>query len=242
MTPFIEAAMSACREVHALIQTGSEELFESHQRGFGGDVSHGIDLLSEAICYRHLHPFGSVFSEESGWMDPKSESVIFIDPLDGSDNFLSRFPYFGISIALQKEGKTVEALVANFANGDVFVRTESEYFRTSLIGESSKNEIIPSLHPKIGLFEKAPGHPDFAANLIRNGLKFRSPGALALSLAYAPYANYVLFLGTMRPYDIEAGLYLSLDLHTFQNDRMILLSRDKTVFERILSIAPKEIF
>lgn len=242
MTPFIQAAISACREVYTLIQKDQDQLFEPHERGFGGDVSHGIDLFSESICYRYLRPFGSVFSEESGWMDPQSGSVVYVDPLDGSDNFLTRFPYFGISIALQQEGLTTEALVANFANGDVFVRTRTEYFRFSLIGEFSKNEIIPSRYPKIGLFEKAPGHPDFASDLIRNGLKFRSPGALALSLAYAPYANYVLFLGTMRPYDIEAGLYLSRDLHTFQNDRMILLSRDKTVFERILSIAPKEIF
>ncbi|MCK9372678.1 MAG: hypothetical protein M0P91_05730 [Sulfuricurvum sp.] len=46
----------------------------------------------------------------------------------------------------------------------------------------------------------------------------------------------------MRPYDIQAGLYLSRHLYTFQNDRIILLSRDEKVFERILAIVKKEIF
>ena len=73
-------------------------------------------------------------------------------------------------------------------------------------------------------------------------LKYRSPGALALSLAYAPYVKYVLFLGTMRSFDIQAGLYLSQNLYGFQDERYILLSSDKEVFERIRLIVEKEYF
>jgi myo-inositol-1(or 4)-monophosphatase len=94
----------------------------------------------------------------------------------------------------------------------------------------------------VGLFEKAPEHPQLIQKLMDQKLKFRSPGALALSLAYAPYVKYVLFLGTMRPYDIQAGLYLSKHLHMMSNDRYILISSDKELFEQIRLIVEKEYF
>jgi len=105
-----------------------------------------------------------------------------------------------------------------------------------------KFQISTNSSAKIGLFEKAPEHPDLIKKLMEKKLKFRSPGALALSLAYAPYVKYVLFLGTMRPYDIQAGLYLSQHLHVFNDDRYILISADKELFEQIRLIVEKEYF
>ncbi|HZF69574.1 inositol monophosphatase family protein [Sulfuricurvum sp.] len=242
MAGFIHAAISACLEIDALVNKESDILFTLHDRGFGGDISNGIDLHAEAICYKHLSPFGSVFSEESGWMSPESTITIMLDPIDGSDNFVSKFPYYGISIARVVGGKTTEALVCNLANGDIFVRTAKEYFRTTLKNSAHKDEIITNLYAKIGLFEKAIEHPELIKKLMLHKLKFRSPGALALSLAYAPYVKYVLFLGTMRPYDIQAGLYLSEHLHVFQDDRYILISADKEIFEQIRMIVEKEYF
>jgi myo-inositol-1(or 4)-monophosphatase len=242
MNGFVDSAVAACLEVRQAINEESATLFASHERGFGGDVSSGIDLRAEAICYRHLSSYGSVFSEEAGWMDPKSAVNIILDPIDGSDNCLSCFPYYGVSIAREVDGMTREAVVCNLANGDLFVRTANEYYRASLENPEKKEDVAANPFSKIGLFEKSPNHPALAKQLVDEGLKFRSPGALALSLAYAPYVNYVLFLGTMRPYDIQAGLYLSRHLPTFQNDRFLLVAQEKEVFERILAIVQKEIF
>ncbi|DAB39038.1 MAG: hypothetical protein A2023_04660 [Sulfuricurvum sp. GWF2_44_89] len=242
MNGFIQAAILACQEVDALVKEGNTSLFVLHERGAGGDISNGADLRTEAICFSHLSPYGSIFSEESGWMSPQSEATIFLDPIDGSDNFLSQLPYYGVSIARVCGNKTTEALVCNLANGDLFVRTEKEYYRTTLSNPLIKHEININPFAKIGLFEKAPEHPDLIKKLMAQRLKFRSPGALALSLAYAPYVKYVLFLGTMRPYDIQAGLYLSEHLHLFCDDRYLLICADKELFEQIRSIVEKEYF
>lgn len=242
MSDFITAVLDACLEIRASVCRDDESLFHQHSEGYGGDISSGADLVAEAICFRHLSPFGAVFSEESGWMSPKGRVNIICDPIDGSDNFSASFPYYGISIAREFDGETTDGVVCNLANGDVFIRTPQEYYRSSLDDPTLKLPILSSSNPKIGLFEKAPEHPGLIKKLMEEKLKFRSPGALALSLAYAPYVKYVLFLGTMRPYDIQAGLYLSRHLHTFQNDRFILISQDKAVYERIYAIVQKEIF
>ncbi|MBN2869655.1 MAG: inositol monophosphatase [Campylobacterales bacterium] len=242
MSGFIDSAIEACLEVRRIVRSDSVGLFHSHERGFGGDVSSGVDLAAESIFFERLSPYGSLFSEESGWMSPRSSVNIILDPIDGSDNFISRFPYYGVSIALEEEGTTTQALVCNLANGDLFIRTPEAYYRSSLDFPALKEEVLSNPFSKIGLFEKSPNHPKLAKKLIDGGLKFRSPGALALSLAYAPYVKYVLFLGTMRSYDIQAGLFLSRHLPTFQNDRFLLIAQDKEVFERLLAIVQKEIF
>lgn len=242
MNLFIQAAILACQEVDLLVKEESESLFTLHNEGFGGDISNGVDLKAEAICFAHLSPFGSIFSEESGWMTSESSTNIYLDPIDGSDNFVSKFPYYGISIARTHEDKTIEAVVCNLANGDLFVRTQDEYYLSNLKNPTLKSEITTNPSAKIGLFEKAPEHPQLIQKLMAKKLKFRSPGALAISLAYAPYVKYVLFLGTMRCFDIQAGLYLSQHLHVFNDDRYILISGDKELFEQIRLIVEKEYF
>lgn len=243
MTPFIKAVIESCVEVRDLITHSSDiSLFDSFDEGQGGDISSGFDLRAEEIFFKNLHSYGSLFSEESGWMSPASSCNIILDPIDGSDNFSSLFPYYGVSVALEVDGITTEAVVCNLVNGDAFVRTCDEYYRTNIDKFDQKTSIIYNNKAKIGLFEKGPEHPILGEKLMQNKLKYRSPGALALSLAYAPYVKYVLFLGTMRSFDIQAGLYLSQHLYGHHDERYILLSSDKEVFERIRLIVEKEYF
>ena len=93
MNPFIEAVISALQEVHTTLKNASDTtLLDSYTIGEGGDISSGFDLVAEAIFFKHLSPFGSLYSEESGWMSPQSDTNIILDPIDGSDNFSSFFP------------------------------------------------------------------------------------------------------------------------------------------------------
>lgn len=242
MSAFIDAVILSLLDIRGCVNSNDTSLFDSHSLGEGGDVSSGCDLAAETILFKHLEPFGSLYSEESGWMTPQSDVNIIVDPIDGSDNFSSSFPYYGVSIAREMKGETTEGIVCNLANGDVFIRTCDDYYRCSLENPSLKLAVHPSQNPKIGLFEKSQEHPDLIKILMDKKLKFRSPGALALSLAYAPLVKYVLFLGTMRKFDIQAGLFLSQHLYGFNDERYILLSSDKEVFERIRMIVEKEYF
>lgn len=243
MNDFISAALLALSEIRIALNTSDDSvLFEVHSMGEGGDTSCGFDLKAEEILVRHLSSFGSIYSEESGWISPKSNCTIILDPIDGSDNFSSSFPYYGVAIARAIEGETTDGIVCNLVNSDVFVRTLDDYYRCSLDNPSLKSSINSTHNSKIGLFEKSQEHPKLIEKLMDKKLKFRSPGALALSLAYAPYVNYVLFLGTMRQFDIQAGLYLSKHLYKFNDDRYILLSNNKEVFEEIQSIVEKGYF
>jgi myo-inositol-1(or 4)-monophosphatase len=243
MSSFVDAVILSLLEIREGIMSSSDRtLFESYLQGDGGDISSGFDLVAEMILFKYLSPFGSFYSEESGWMTPCSDINIICDPIDGSDNFSSLFPYYGVSIAREAGGETTDGIVCNLVNGDIFIRTSDEYYKTNLDNSTLKLCIESVNNPKIGLFEKSQEHPELIKILMYEKLKFRAPGALALSLAYAPYVNYVLFLGTMRKFDIQAGLFLSQHLYGFKDERYILLSSNKEVFERIRLIVEKEYF
>jgi myo-inositol-1(or 4)-monophosphatase len=236
MEKFIAACFEAALEVETLVRLTEHSLgCETRCEGAGGDVSINYDLLAEDIFVKHLSPFGQILSEESGYIG-EGEDLIIIDPIDGSDNLKSKFPYYGASIGLKRGGSMIAAMVCNFANGDCFIRTAKKHCRRSLFRADEYEEVSINRHSKVGLFEKAGLHPGAARSLMDTGLKFRAPGAVALSLSYAHSAMYVVFLGHMRPYDIEAGLYLCEDLHTYMNEDILIVSHNKDVFAKILTI------
>lgn len=236
MHTFIEACFAAALEIEALLRSTQHSLgCEPQTEGAGGDISTAYDLLAEACFVRHLGRFGRILSEESGYIG-EGDDLIIIDPVDGSDNLKSNFPYYGASIARKRGSQTIAGMICNFANGDCFIRVGDEHYRRSLFRKEEYETVGINRFARVGIFEKAGLHPDAATRLMAMGLKFRSPGAVALSLAYAHTAKYVLFIGPMRPYDVEAGLYLCKDLYTYVGEDILIVSHNKDVFAKILTI------
>ncbi len=68
------------------------------------------DIKSETIIInliKERFPAHNIISEESGFTDNNSEYTWIIDPLDGTSNFASGIPWFGILISLLKNEVTV---------------------------------------------------------------------------------------------------------------------------------------
>jgi len=234
MTAFIKACIKANEEIAEAIKEGFDaSWFEKETIGAGGDVSSGLDLFAEAVFVKHLGSFGQIESEESGIIG-EGEAQIIIDPLDGSANALSLFPYYGTSVAkVNAEGILDAAVVCNLTNGDIFIKSETSVLRQGKL--FSTHFHIPHTSPtaEIGLFEKAYANPFVVAALDKEGLKFRSPGAVALSLAYAHTVKYVLFVGEFRIYDFAAGLALCEGLEVIVEADYVIVSKEKYVADKI---------
>lgn len=208
------------------------ELTEKFGVGEGGDKSMKADLLSEEIFVRNLSAFGKIYSEESGYIG-NGEKTIYLDPLDGSDNFAAGLPYYGVSVCLGDGEKPEKSFVCNFANGDYFYK-ENRLEHGNIYGRSALMADRPS--SSLAIFEKAYANPKVAGALHKNGIKFRSPGALALSLSYSRYASFALFMGKLRIFDIIAALHFLDDMYIYNKDDTLLVSRDKKIFEETLEI------
>ena len=235
---FVEAALMANREVFALLHV--KGLGDSHHQSFavgaGGDLSSGIDLEAEQIFIKHLLPFGTLISEESGVIQSSTTSAkIVLDPIDGSDNLLSHLPYYGTSIAYFENDICTKAIITNLANGEVFIKDEMG-LRQGKLDQNSFTLVTCNSFSKVGIFERSYCSLHAHTKLQLAKMKYRSPGAFALSLAYAHDVSFVLYEGVMRSYDVEAGLFMCEDLHTFCEGDIFLVSKDKEIFDKIKSL------
>jgi len=240
MTDFIQACIKANEEIALAIQDGFDTLwFEKTVVGAGGDISSKLDLMAEAIFVKHLGSFGQIESEESGLIG-EGEAKIIIDPIDGSSNALSLFPFYGTSVArVNAKGILDAAIVCNLANTDIFFTTQSKGVQQGKLFSTTYHMPHTAPHAEVGLFEKAYANPELVALLDKEKLKFRTPGAIALSLAYARSVNYVLYMGSFRIYDFAAGLALCEGLEVVVEEEYVIVSKEKKVVQKIETLLKK---
>ena len=69
-----------------------------------------VDLESEKLIIsliRKKFPQHNIISEEHGNFGKKSDFTWYIDPVDGTHNYISNFPLFGVSIGLAYENEVI---------------------------------------------------------------------------------------------------------------------------------------
>ncbi|MDR0407898.1 MAG: inositol monophosphatase [Campylobacteraceae bacterium] len=229
---FLQSVINANLEIYHLLQNSAHDLLcEKFSKGFGGDISIKADLEAEKIFVKHLKKFGMIYSEESGLMGTNGD-IIIIDPIDGSENFVSNIPYFGTSVARQKNSIVTDAVVANLSNGSLYVKN-SDIFQKCSLFDTKTETICLNTFSNIGIFEKS-YNSDKLHNFLKNeSLKYRSMGALALSLSMAHEVGFVLYEGQIREFDITGGWYMCEDLFRFRDGNFLLVSKDKGIFDKI---------
>lgn len=238
MNAFIKDCIKANKQIYEYINThiSSLDYKQSGQIGFGGDKSLNIDLFAENIFIKHLKSYGDIFSEESGYISSNSSFKIIIDPLDGSDNFSSNLPYFGTSVALQKDNKTIIAMVCNLVTGILTYKDENKKIKKLNLLTNKYLDSFELNNSNFGIFERAYLNPKLCQKLYEKNIKYRSLGAVALSLCDARNYSFILFYGKIREFDVAAGLYLCEDLNIYQSDNFLIVAKNIQVFNLIKDI------
>lgn len=110
-------------------------------------VATEADVLSEQYVMKQIqehYPDHKILSEEDAFTRElkmegvkESEYLWLIDPLDGTNNFYNRVPFFGVSLALNKGATTIAGVVYNPVNYELFYAIKGEgAYLVRLIGES----------------------------------------------------------------------------------------------------------
>ncbi|MCX7877912.1 MAG: histidinol phosphate phosphatase [Ignavibacteria bacterium] len=68
------------------------------------------DFLIEKI--KKNYPSHSIFSEERGFDDNGSDFRWIIDPIDGTKNFMRKYPFWGTLLALEWEGEVIAGVIS----------------------------------------------------------------------------------------------------------------------------------
>ena len=240
LSPFSSACLKANEEIVELFaKIPNEKLAIKREVGAGGDISTEADMIAEQVFVKYLGSFGEIESEESGTIGSGAKKII-LDPLDGSSNFLSNIPYYGSSAALiNADGKVESAFVCNMANGDFFQK--NDILLKGKLGSAALSEVLPNPNSLVGIFERSYADSSMVSRLKEENLKFRSPGATALSLAYAHDVNFVLLSGGIRIYDVVAGLSLCEGLEVVVENEYVIVTKEKDIMSKLLKVVNRSL-
>lgn len=201
------------------------------------------DLLAEeqilADLRREFPNFG-VLAEESGRSESDSSYTWVIDPLDGTRNYASAIPHFGVVIALAKDDHVFLGVTYDPMRDELFLAEEGH--GATLNGVPMKVSSEESLEKCIvggdlGYRDDLGGYAlDLSRSLWPKVQGIRIMGSAALGLAWAAAGRYDLYFHqSLYPWDIASGLILAqesgaviLDLQgnpaTLDSDRSITSS------------------
>lgn len=230
---FIKAVILANKEICNYIEEKItlDDYEYTNINGFGGDNSLKIDLILEQIFINHLMPFGNIYSEECGFIDNGKKTTIIIDPLDGSNNFYSQIPYYGTSVALKVNEEVVAGFVTNLITKTVIYKAFDEEIKYYSLFNQKEYTPIKTKKSKIAIFERAYKYPKICEELYKHNIKFRTLGAVALSLSNTRDYEFVLFAGNIREFDIEAALYICSDLYIYRTKEYLFITKYKEKYD-----------
>ncbi len=226
------------------------------------------DLLSETFVMnkiKELYPEHMILSEEDSFKRqlkseglPTEEYIWLIDPLDGTNNFYNRVPFFCVSLAFNRGKETLAGVVYNPVNCELFYATKGNgAWLVRLIGET---EVKIRLNPPKGKkrFKEALLSANLTSKRVEKDLlksfpevrAMRRLGSAALEMSYVAagmldaYWEYKL-----QPWDMaaaglickEAGAKISSitgeEYHPFGSS---VLTADPNLYDELRKILNKK--
>lgn len=226
----------------------------SHQHKIDGSLCTEADLAAQGALTKKLQAILNVpvlgeemtAAEQHALWKAGHDGLWCIDPIDGTSNFVRGLPYFAVSVALVREGKSVLGVVFDPVANEMFA---AEHERGAflngekLVGREAANRLGQALagvdlkRLKKKLATQLATNPPYSSQ--------RNFGASALDWCYTAAGRYDVYLhGGQNLWDYAAGLTVLRESGGFacciesddfgQGDiwqRSVIASRDEKLFE-----------
>lgn len=219
LSPSLNVMIAAAKKAgRALIRDfGELENLQISRKG-PADFVTTADSRTERILIEELsraRPGYGFLLEESGVVEGRDKTHRFIiDPIDGTTNFLHGVPQFAISIALEREGNLVSALIFNPVTDELYVAEKGHgaYFNDRRLRVAARRQLPDILVASGAPFMGKEGRQDFLSELdavISSTAGMRRFGSAALDLAWTAAGRFDAFWErNLKAWDIAAGILI----------------------------------
>jgi myo-inositol-1(or 4)-monophosphatase len=217
MNSFKECAIEIARDTGIFLK---DKLHSVHTINYKGEINlvTEADKISEEMItskINTLFPDHDILAEEFTDKESGSDFRWIIDPLDGTTNYAHGYPYFCISLALERLNTVILGIVYDPMLDEMFVAEKGKgaFLNGREIHVSNTHNIIKSL--------LATGFPYDIRNDSDNNLNYfnamilkaqaiRRAGSAALDLAYVAAGRFDGYWELkLNPWDIAAGWLLA---------------------------------
>jgi myo-inositol-1(or 4)-monophosphatase len=219
LSPSLNVMIAAAKKAgRGLIRDfGELENLQISRKGPADFVS-TADSRTEKILVDELtraRPGYGFVLEEGGIVEGRDKTHRFIiDPIDGTTNFLHGIPQFAISIALEREGALVSALVFNPVTDELYVaeRGHGAYLHDRRLRVAARKQLSDILVASGAPFMGKEGRGEFLPELdaiIASTAGMRRFGSAALDLAWTAAGRFDAFWErNLKSWDMAAGILL----------------------------------
>ena len=219
LSPALNVMTTAARKAgRALIRDfGEVENLQVSLKGPADFVSNA-DRRTERILIESLQKarpgYGFLVEEQGAIEGPDRTHRFIIDPLDGTTNFLHGVPHFAISIALEREGQLVSAVVYNPVADEMFTAEKSHgaYLNDRRLRVAARQSLKGALMATGMPFHGHGDHERFVGELapiMAEVAGVRRFGSAALDLAWVAAGRFDGFWERgLANWDIAAGMLL----------------------------------
>ena len=253
MEKMLDAALVAVQMGREVLVNYYGRLEHIEEKEMAGLVSEA-DRTSEEVITRHLsslYPHVEMLGEESAFLgaqvrDGRASSLgrWILDPLDGTTNYIHRFPAFAISLAYEENGvlqfgiidvpmmgETYVAIKGGgaFLNGRKIQVSKTTSLKKSLLATGFMTDDPVGLEQQFKIFKE----------ILPQTRGIRRPGAAAYHLAMVARGSFEAFWETnLKPWDTAAGQIL------VEEAGGMLLTYEGTAYDpyqKTIIAGPKEI-
>ncbi|MBE9541062.1 MAG: inositol monophosphatase [Proteobacteria bacterium] len=216
MNDFKECAVEIAREAGMFLKN---RLNSEHTIDYKGEINlvTEADKISEGMItskIASLFPDHDILAEEFTYTTRGSDFTWIIDPLDGTTNYAHGYPFFCVSIALQKLDTLIVGIIYDPMLNEMFVAEKGKgaFLNDMAIHVSNTNRVIKGLLATgfpYDIREDSHNNLNYFNTMIMKAQAIRRAGSAALDLAYVAAGRFDGFWELkLNPWDIAAGWLL----------------------------------
>ncbi|HJV64767.1 MAG TPA: inositol monophosphatase family protein [Geomonas sp.] len=213
---YLEVAIAAATAAGELQK---ERLWSENEISYKGtfDLVTEVDRRCEELIVARLKdafPDHSFLAEENSYEIGKAPYKWIIDPLDGTTNYAHGFPWFCVSIALERNDKVLLGVIYHCMMDELFtaVKNGGAFLNGKPIRVSDRETLRRSLLATGFPYDRTRDNENNFQNFINFHLECRGvrrAGAAALDLAYVAAGRLDGYWECkLKPWDVAAGSLL----------------------------------
>jgi myo-inositol-1(or 4)-monophosphatase len=224
------------------------------------DLVTEFDLKTEAFILDQLKkafPDHTLVGEESHHGSYHYDKAIYIDPIDGTTNFVHGIPHLAISLGVWEQGKPTLAVVYNPILEELFwaVRGEGAYCNGKRLEVSSQSKLQNALIATGFPYAKVNAGIEYQwvikcmTNLLPYIQDIRRLGAAAVDLCYLAQGKVEAFYEIdLKPWDVAAGILIvqeaggkisNVDNMPFNFDDKSIVASNSKVHQQLMKYLEK---
>jgi myo-inositol-1(or 4)-monophosphatase len=213
MKDFLAVASGAARAAGGLLR---ENIHGVREIVYKGDINLAteMDMRSERTIVEMLRsafPGHGIIAEEETDIGQKSGFTWIIDPLDGTTNYAHGYPFFSVSIALEREDEIIVGVVYDPMRDELFTAQKGHgaFLNGKNISVSSVDILIKSLLATGFPYDRkvsGKNNLDYFHDLLMASQEVRRDGSAALDLCYVASGRFDGFWELkLKSWDVAAG-------------------------------------